>query len=435
MPSARRVLAAAPLALLAYGGVALAQGPQQPNGASVFKLAGETKGGFADGTGSAAQLNAPAGLTMDAGGNVVVADQNNHRLRRMTPDGALTTIAGSNEGNGEDADTGAAVTFNQPAGVEADKSGQLVVADSNNNSIRKVDPGTGATVTLAPRRGFSLPKDVAIDKGGGIYVAEADAGWVRKLTGGDKPTVVTKGLSEPWGIDFGPDDSFYVTDYGRQRIRRVYPSGRFYTFAGTGNYGVRDGAPGYGTLGRPAAITVDDEGYAYVADLATHRIRVISPEGYIATIAGGNEGFTDGPARDARFDGPRGIAVGKDGTVYVSDWHNNSIRKIAGVDKKLLTTPPDVGTRRDKALERGIPVSCGANDRGSCRLTVRYAGRVIATRTIRMDYVGRRTAYVKLPADARASVKANPQTRFDVSGIFTGPVGPRRMPPQSVVAR
>ncbi len=408
------------------------------NTANVQLVVGSPRDGrFQDGNGLSARLNAPAGLAVDGNGNVVIADFGNHRIRRMTTGGELTTVAGSGEGNFEDADSGSKVTFNAPAGVDVGPDGDMYVADSQNDSIRRVRSDGGGTVTLAPRGGVSKPRDVAVDPKGGIYVAEAGGGWVRKLNGSNRPDVVLKGLSEPQGIAVGPDGSLYVSDYGHQRIKRIYPRSRsWYTFAGTGNYGVRDGLPGYATFGRPAAVTVDKDGYVYVADLGTHRIRIISPLGVVATLAGGNEGFNDGAAKDAQFDGPRGIAVSADAsTVYVADWHNNAIRRITGFDRARLTAPPTMATTRDRALARGIPVTCFGNDRGRCAVSVSYNGRVFAQRRIKLDYIGHRTVYVKIPVDARESVRSNPRTDFLVTGTFSGRVGVQKLPEQTVAAR
>lgn len=432
------VLAAAPAVLLAGTGPATApaQGPQQENPAVVRLLAGDRAGGWQDGFGTAAKFNAPGGIAVDGSGNILVADSQSHRIRRVSPSGDVQTLAGSGEGNAENG-VGTAASFNGPGGLDVGPDGDVYVADTQNGRLRKVRSNGGETTDLTPGQFYALPRDTAVDRQGKVYVAEANAGWVRKVDPTTRSrTVVTRGLSEPWGVDVGPDGSLYVTDYGKQRIRRVTRSGRHHTFAGNGNYGVRDGPPGYATFGRPAAIDVDRDGYVWIADLGTHRIRVVSPEGVVATVAGGNQGFDDGPARQARFDNPRGIAVPGDGsTVYVSDRANNAIRVITGVDKRTLTRPPAVGTTRSGALARGIPVTCGGNDKGRCSLTVRYAGRVIATRSVKLDYIGRRTIYVRIPGDARAAVRANDRTEFTVSGTFRGPVGPRRLPTTTVVAR
>jgi sugar lactone lactonase YvrE len=402
-------------------------------GATVVSLAGQTDGGFSDGVGTVAQFNAPAAIDLDGNGNIIVADQFNKRIRRVTPDGAVTTLAGNDEGNYADGPGGDA-QFNNPTGVSVGLDGNIYVADYQNGLVRRVLSDGGTTSTLANHTFFSGPRDTAVDSKGGVYVTESGAGWVSKLTDTGRDPIVM-GLSEPQGVAVDDKGNLYVCNYGRQRVEKVLPNGQMYTIGGNENYGVADGLPGYAMFGRPAGIAVDGKGYVYVADVGTHRIRIISPEGYVGTIAGGNEGFADGPADTARFDGPRGIATNGDGIVYVADWHNQRIRKIAGVDPRALTRPPIGIVRRDVSLGPGLPVPVGANNPGLERVRVQFAGRTIAIRKVTFNDAGNRVVSIHLNGAAKRSVQRSSATKFTIGGTMTDAAGTHTIPNYSLLAK
>lgn len=403
------------------------------NGASVVTIAGTQRRGIRNGLGTQARFRKPAGLALDGNGNVIIADAGNNRIRRMTPQGRVSTLAGSRASGKRDGSRGANSTFRDPEGVAVDRNGDVLVADTINQTIRRTKSDGGATVSYRPVRGVFRPKAIAVDNGGGVYVVEEGANWLRKLTGGNRPTVIVKGLHKPQGIAAGPDGSLYIADTDRQQILRVGPSRRgYYRFAGTSNYGARDGGPGFATLGRPAAVAVDRAGYVYVADVATNRIRIVSPRGVMATLAGTKKGYKNGGAGVARFDGPRGIAVTPDGrTVYVSDYRNNVIRKITGFDRRRITRAAPFAVRRDRTLQKGIPVVCAGNQPGRCVLSVSYAGRTFATFGVDLTYIGHKTVYVRIPRAARQSVRKQDRTTFRVTGKFNR----RAIAPYNVVAR
>lgn len=403
------------------------------NGASVLTIAGSQRRGIRNGLGSAARFRKPAGLALDGSGNLVIADAGNNRIRRMTPDGTVTTVAGSRISGKRDGKKGSSTTFNDPEGVAVDRNGDILVADTRNQTVRRTRSGGGATVSFRPVRGVFRVKGIAVDPGGGIYTIEEGANWLRKLTGTNRPTVVVDGLHKPSGVASGPDGSLYIADTDHQQVLRVGPGRKsFYAFAGTSNYGAQDGGPGLATLGRPAAVAVDRAGYVYIADVGTNRIRIVSPRGVMATLAGVGKGYKNGGAGVARFNGPRGIAVTPDGrTVYVADYRNNAIRKITGFDRARLTRAAPYAVRRDRTLLRGIPVTCAGNEPGRCVLQVSYQGQTFATIGIQLGYIGRRTVYIRIPRAARTSVRREDRTTFRVTGRFSG----RRIAPYNVVAR
>jgi sugar lactone lactonase YvrE len=275
-----------------------------------------SKGGMVDGPASTARFFGPEGLTVDAQGNLLVADTLNNRIRRISPDGRVTTIAGSGPGTiyGFDGSlvNGSAETtrFNDPSDVAVDASGALYVTDRLNHVIRKITPdgqvstfaGTGQPGTqdgTGQAASFEIPNRITIDGEGNLYVTEGRF------------------------LDFGE------RTYGF-RVRRVTPKAEVTTLAGTGEPGYRDGPTLTAQFDVPIGIAVDGQGSIYVADTGAHRIRLISPDGILSTVAGsGIAGYADGPATIAQFWYPTDIAVGPNGSLYVADWKNHRIRIIA----------------------------------------------------------------------------------------------------------
>ncbi|WP_354700155.1 Virginiamycin B lyase [Paraconexibacter sp. AEG42_29] len=432
------LLAGGAAVVIAGGGTGLndtraAAAVRAENGASVVTIAGSQRKGIRNGLGSEARFRKPAGLAIDGEENLIIADAGNNRIRRMTPDGEVSTVAGSRYSGKRDGRRGSSTTFNDPEGVAVDRNGDILVADTLNQTVRRTRSDGGATVSFRPVRGVFRVKGIAVDPGGGVYTIEEGANWLRKLTGGNRPRVILDGLHKPSGVASGPDGSLYVADTDHQQVLRIGPARKsFYAFAGTSNYGAQDGGPGLATLGRPAAVAVDRAGYVYIADVGTNRIRIVSPRGVMATLAGVGQGYRNGGAGVARFNGPRGIAVTPDGeTVYVSDYRNNAIRKITGFDRERITRAAPYAVRRDRTLLRGIPVTCAGNQPGRCVLQVSYQGQKFATVGIDLGYIGRRTVYVRIPRAARTSVRQEDRTTFRVTGRFSG----RRIAPYNVVAR
>jgi sugar lactone lactonase YvrE len=224
-------------------------------------------GDFADGEGSNARFNQPNGIAVDTAGNLYVADQYNHRIRKVTPQGGVSTLAGSNEGGFADGE-GSAARFNQPNGIAIDAAGNLYVADTGNNRIRKIT-SKGEVSTFA---------------GGDEDFAGGDedfAGGDEDFAGGDEEADCTAGLSVarfngPWGITMDAAGNLYVTDIWYHRVYKVTPDGKISALAGGCGYG--DFADGEGSNARfnhPIGIAIDAAGNLYVADSRNRRIRKI----------------------------------------------------------------------------------------------------------------------------------------------------------------
>ncbi|SVA25118.1 uncharacterized protein METZ01_LOCUS77972, partial [marine metagenome] len=262
--------------------------------------------GFLDGTGTTAKFRYPTDVAVDASGNIYVADSYNHRIRKITPDGVVTTLAGSGYTGSTDA-TGILARFNYPSGVAADNNGNVYVADKNNSRIRKIS-SAGVVTTLAGSSygyydgtgtdaKFRYPMDVAVDGSGTVFVA----------------------------------------DQNNHLIRKILADGTVTTLAGSGSSGNTNGTGTEASFYSPGGVDVDDNGIVYVADVNNHRIRKISVSGVVTTIAGNTPGFADGTGTQALFYEPYGIAAFGTSHLYVGDYSNQRIRSIS-LDSTGVTT-------------------------------------------------------------------------------------------------
>jgi hypothetical protein len=299
--------------------------------------------GYADGTGSSALFNKPEGVCVDGSGNIFVADTYNHRIRKITSAGLVTTVAGSSQGDANG--TGTSAQFSSPSGIEVDGTGNVYVADVNNHRIRKIN-AAGEVTTLAgsiagnaegtgTSAKFNFPYDVAVDVTGNVYVSDASNYRIRKITiSGATATVSTQaGLSAqfnvPIGVAVDGSGNVYVTDYWYNRIRKITSVDAVTTLAGSITSGDTDGTGTDAQFKNPWGIAVDGSGNLYVADRYNHRVRKVSPAGAVTTLAGSTYGYTDGTGITAQFREPGGIAVDGSGNLYIADRNNSLIRKIS----------------------------------------------------------------------------------------------------------
>ncbi|HAO46196.1 MAG TPA: IPT/TIG domain-containing protein [Ferruginibacter sp.] len=304
---------------------------------TVTTFAGSSMG-FADGTGAAAQFNIPLGIVKDAAGNLFVCDRDNHRIRKITPAGVVTTFAGSSQGftNG----TGTAAQFNQPYCITMDGSGNLYVGDRMNHAIRKITPA-GVVSTLAGNgtpgsvngtgtaAQFNEPLGVAADASGNIYVADYINGLIRKVTpAGVVTTLVNSGIV--FGLTLDAAGNLYYTTYSSNQVMKYSTANVSSVVAGqAGTPGSADGTGTAATFYFPSGITADGSGNLYVCDAFNHRIRKITAAGVVTTIAGSTQGLNEGVGSVAQFNTP--IALCGDpanGLLYVADFANHRIRKI-----------------------------------------------------------------------------------------------------------
>jgi streptogramin lyase len=309
--------------------------------------------GSADGTGSAARFHNPWGVAVDGSGNAYVADTDNNTIRKITPAGVVTTLAGTAGSSGSTDGTGSAARFWGPAGVAVDISGNVYVADYGNYTIRKITPA-GVVTTLAGTAGssgsadgtgsaarFYYPQGVAVDSSGNVYVADFGNYKIRKVTPAGVVTTLA-GTTGPAGVAVDGSGNVYVAARNDDTIRKVTPAGVVTTLAGSGFQGSADGTGSAALFNKPQGVALDGGGNAYVADTDNDTIRKITTAGVVTTLAGTafSSGSTDGTASAAQFYGPQGVAVDGSGNVYVADTNNHTIRKItpAGVVTTLAGT-------------------------------------------------------------------------------------------------
>lgn len=321
--------------------------------AIVSTLAGSTSG-YVNGLGTAAKFKNPTGMTTDASGNVYVADAYNNAIRKITPEGTVSTFAGSVSAGSFDG-SGVDAQFNFPNGVAVDESGNVYVADTFNFRIQKITQ-TGGVNTLAggilngfadnangALASFRSPYAVVIDASGNLYVADSNNHSIRKITpAGAVSTLAGSGLKGaidgtgtaasfniPQALAVDASGNVYVADTYNHNIRKITPAGVVTTFAGSTTAGFSDGMGTSSKFSYPMGITLDAYGNLYIADTVNNSIRKITPAGMVTTIAGSpTPGNKDDIATLATFNNPQGVTTDTAGNVYVADTGNNRIRKI-----------------------------------------------------------------------------------------------------------
>ncbi|MEI6209607.1 MAG: FG-GAP-like repeat-containing protein [Desulfuromonadales bacterium] len=310
-----------------------------------------------DGTGSAAQFYSPRGVTVDSAGTLYVADSSNNSIRKITTGGEVTTMAGLAGSQGSIDGNGSAARFIEPFALVVDGSGNLFVADTSNNSIRKITP-SGSVTTFAGGGGsgsndgtgtsakLNEPRGIAVDSSGNLYVADYDNHIIRKITSAGVVTTlaglagsqdstdgtgVAARFKGPCGIAVDSAGNVYVADTGNHAIRKITPAGVVTTFAGSpGSSGNADGTGTAARFSEPRALAIDTSGTLYVTDYSSNNIRKITSAGVVTTLAGtaGRPGSTDGTGTAALFYNPSGVTVDSIGNLYVTDTSNCTIRKI-----------------------------------------------------------------------------------------------------------
>jgi trimeric autotransporter adhesin len=423
--------------------------------AIITTVAGNGQQGYSGDGGSAlsAQLSGPSGLAVDAAGNLFIADNSNNRVRKVSPASIITTVAGGGGGGLGDGGPAISAQLNDPRGVATDAQGNLFIADNNNQRVRKVSPasiittvaggaaccagdvgpaasaylnsaigvavdtagnlfiadyysrlykvGSNSIITTIAGNGvysysgdggpalsaqLSSPRGLAADATGNLFIADTNNGRLRKVSNGTLTTVAGIGsccysgdngpatsavLYTPYGVAVDAAGNPFIADTSNNRIRKVSADGTIVTVAGNGQQGYSgDGGAATGAqLFRPNAVAVDATGNLFIADTENNRVRKVSLDGKIATVAGnGQAGYSGdgGLATSASLNNPAGVAVDASGNVFIADYYNNRVRKVAS--NGMITTvagggtgdPGDGGSATGVSLNAAIGVAVDA---------------------------------------------------------------------------
>jgi len=332
----------------------------------VSSFAGQLTGGYLDAVGGGAQFVNPNGIGVDALGNIYVAEQNNHRIRKITATGVVTTFAGSGVAGFAD-NTGVLAQFSAPSGVACDAAGNVYIGDEGNHCIRKITPlgvvttlaGLGGTSGFADGTGtaarFNNPARLCIDAAGNLYVPDASNHRIRRVTpGGVVTTIAGSGTAAsldgtglaaqfnlPTGTAVDAAGNVYVAESGGNRIRKISPAGVVTTLAGNGTASSVDGTGAAATVNAPAGLATDAAGMLYIIESASNRVRTISQSGVVTTFAGtGTAGLVDGTLTASQFAWMRGAVADAAGNLYITDTGNNTIRKISIVAPVVTSFTP-----------------------------------------------------------------------------------------------
>jgi sugar lactone lactonase YvrE len=345
------------------------------SGGTLSVIAGSGAQGFGGdgGPATSAHLSYPVGVAVDGAGNLFIADLQNNRIRKVSPVGIITTVAGTTFGFSGDGGAATSAQLVHPEGVAVDGAGNLFIADTFNQCIRKVgSDGIITTVAGTGVSGFSgdggaatsaqlvNPWGVAVDGAGNLFIADSGNNRIRKVTAagiittvagttlgfsGDGGAATSAQLVNPWGVAVDGAGNLFIADTSNNRIRKVTVDGIITTVAGTGTRGFSgDGGPATSAqLSVPEGVAVDGAGNLFIAEFNNQRIRKVTAAGIITTVAGtGISGFSGdgGPATSARSSSANGVVVDGAGNLFIADG-NNRIRKVTAAG--IITTVAGTG--------------------------------------------------------------------------------------------
>ncbi len=359
-------------------------------------------GGFSGdgGSATAAKLDSPRSVARDNTGNLYIADTANHRVRRVAPDGTISTFAGSGTaGSGGDEGPATAASLNQPQGLAVDPAGNVYIADTLNHRVRKVTPagiistvagtgieafgGDGGAATAAQLAG---PRGLAIDGVGNLFIADSGNHRIRRVDvntrvittaagggygyAGDNGPATEALFRFPFAVTVDPSGNLYIADTGNYRIRKVSATGTIKTIAGIGQegYGGENVLATTARLGSVTGLAIDSAGNLFAAESTTQRIRRITPNGILGTVAGvgylkfDDFGSASGDGLVAQLNTPSGVAVGTAGKIYIADTGNHRVISVTILRESTALTSVSAASYYGTAAARdSIAAAFGQN--------------------------------------------------------------------------
>jgi uncharacterized protein (TIGR03437 family) len=436
---------------------------------TIITIAGNGVRGFSGDGGPAinASLNSPFGVVVDAAGNLFIADNENRRVRKVAPAGTISTVAGNGIsvffGDGGPATSAALAS---PTGIAVDAAGNLYIADTLNHRVRRITAG-GIITTVAGNglRGFAgdggpataafldEPYGVAVDTAGNLFIADSSNNRIRKVTtngaistlagngryayAGDGGPATNASLAFPNGVAVDAAGNVYIGDTRNARVRKVSPNGIISTLAGNGSVFpfVGDGGPATSaTVSAPYSVALDGSGNVFVADL--QRIRKVSLGGTITTVAGnGNIGYSGdgGPATSASL-GSQGVVVDAAGNVFIADQSNRVRKVVAPVPAPALNVG---GTANGASFQVGplapgtIASQFGVNLSGDARLagslplptTLGQTSLLLNSRAVPLFFVSPQQINFQIPWELAGAAEV--AVTVVVNGISSAPASLR----------
>jgi uncharacterized repeat protein (TIGR02543 family) len=407
--------------------------------------AAETPGN-ADGVGSSARFNSPVGMTVDGAGNVFVTDTGS-LVRKISPLGVVTTVAGQAGVSGYADGQGTNAVFNNLQGIAVDSSGNLYVSDMMNSVIRKITPG-GAVSTFAGQSGindsvdgtgsaarFYFPTGIGVDTSGNVYVSDSVNQTIRKITPSRAVTTLagfprSYGYADgtgsaarfhsPQGLAVDGSGNVYVAENSNETIRKVTPAGVVSTLAGfPGSAGAADGIGGAARFRFLNGLALDQTGNIYVADQGNEAVRKVTQGGVVTTVAGqsGNPGTADGIGSLARFNHPQGVAVDASGNLYVADSRNHTIRATTSVATKFDQTIT-FGTLPSKYIN-DLPFALTASASSALSVTFGMVSgpATLSNNVVTLTGAGTVTVRASQAGDATFNAATNVDRSFNVEKL------------------
>lgn len=339
---------------------------------TITTIGGNGTQGFSGDGGQAtnARLKNPQDAAVDTQGNIFIVDTDNNRIRKVSTTGVITTIAGTGSaGYNGDGKLATTASLNRPAGITIDAQGNLYIADRLNQRIRKISTnGIISTVAGSGVRGFggdgssatsarlADPQDITLDAQGNLFIADSENSRIRKVTtngiistvagngnadfSGDGGAATDAALYVPQGVAVDAQGNIFIADLLNLRVRKVATDGIITTVAGNGSTGYNgdNQAATSASLDIPQNVTVDAQGNLYIADILNHRVRKVNQNGIISTVVGnGVQGFSGdgGQATSACLFRPASVATDAQGNLFIADSQNHRVRKVTAQSVEL----------------------------------------------------------------------------------------------------